>query len=480
VLGSRLRRGVRSVDIVITRSHVRTRWPRLVSVVLALTVALQVAPPRASAQQPNDRMSISPTTGRTGTVVTVRGGQADANCPLIVYFDGQEVARINPGGDGWVVDSEVSYDTYRTSFVVPSRPIAAYRVVVSQNVNVDGRPCTEFWGGDQTAYFSFSSPVLDPTFGPVGETVTVRGGYASMHCPLEVRFGGALVRTVQPRSPEWTTPSSFQTTFRVPRRHPTTYQVVLSQTTGCNEFWENQTASFSISSPILDPTWGPVGKTITVLAGYADQWCPLEVRFDGQLVRTVQARSSDWTSPSTLRTTFKVPSRPPDTYRVTLSQRTTCNEFWGDQYALFTVSTSPTAPPSPNTPPPRVDPPKQPAKRDPKTGTVVEPKPKKKPPPPILELESDLGPPGFVVTAVGRRFKPNTNILLAWNPGLGVTHVKSDRRGEFRVGVLILRLDRLGDRELEASLSSQPKVLAKDSFFVVPASSQPGKFTQRA
>lgn len=96
---------------------------------------------------------------------------------------------------------------------------------------------------------------------------------------------------------------------------------------------------------------------------------------------------------------------------------------------------------------------------------------------PLLEIDPELGPPGFVPEVTGRFFPPNTDLELRWVSGLGITRVRTDARGEFTVRKLVFRRDRIGPRFLVAEhLGDQ---WASTEFLVVPGQLQPGDFTTR-
>jgi TolB protein len=93
-----------------------------------------------------------------------------------------------------------------------------------------------------------------------------------------------------------------------------------------------------------------------------------------------------------------------------------------------------------------------------------------------LRIEPTIGPPGFVATAIGTGFPPNTYVTLAWRFGLGTWTVRTKGNGTFSQPVLIFHHDLLGPRQLVAT--NFPAV-AGANFLAVPASIQPRGFVVR-
>lgn len=95
---------------------------------------------------------------------------------------------------------------------------------------------------------------------------------------------------------------------------------------------------------------------------------------------------------------------------------------------------------------------------------------------PSVILQPPLGRPGFVTTAVGTGFPPNTQVTLSWSQGVPVVFspVVADASGNFSVVILIFVHDQLGPRQLAA----RPVVAgafpeADGPYLVVPGPGQP-------
>ena len=97
-----------------------------------------------------------------------------------------------------------------------------------------------------------------------------------------------------------------------------------------------------------------------------------------------------------------------------------------------------------------------------------------------LVLDPPIGPPGIVTIATGAGFPPNTEVRLAWSPGITPTlqPIITDANGDFRVQVLVFHNDQVGPRSLvvtAANGTAFPSVAAQ--MFVTQPSSVPPSFS---
>jgi TolB protein len=97
------------------------------------------------------------------------------------------------------------------------------------------------------------------------------------------------------------------------------------------------------------------------------------------------------------------------------------------------------------------------------------------PPPPVqptLLLDRPVSSTGEVPVAIGFDFPPNTDVLLAWEPGNGEIVVRSAPDGTIRSSMLVFPRDTLGGRSLDASFGGG--VVARAPVLVVRGTYQPG------
>lgn len=95
---------------------------------------------------------------------------------------------------------------------------------------------------------------------------------------------------------------------------------------------------------------------------------------------------------------------------------------------------------------------------------------------PLLEPDPALGPPGFVPEILGSDFPPNTELVIAWEPGIGSRTITTDDEGSFSLFLPVLRRDQIGPRTVEARGDGFTIVA---DFLVVPGTLQPGEFASR-
>jgi hypothetical protein len=109
---------------------------------------------------------------------------------------------------------------------------------------------------------------------------------------------------------------------------------------------------------------------------------------------------------------------------------------------------------------------------------------------PSVALDPPIGPPGFVTTAVGSGFPPNSTIVvLNWQPPSLLSPlpaaIKTDANGAFQFPLLVLYHDLLGPRLLQAIVANPygdragAAIEADAPFLVTPGRSQPSDFVLR-
>ncbi len=101
---------------------------------------------------------------------------------------------------------------------------------------------------------------------------------------------------------------------------------------------------------------------------------------------------------------------------------------------------------------------------------------------PTVELFPPLGTTGSVTTVTGTDFPPGSRVGLAWEPGIKHVDVpvRVRRDGTFDHGMVIVRLDQLGERELVVeSLSGRAFLPLEAEYLVVPRTQGPPTFVGR-
>jgi DNA-binding beta-propeller fold protein YncE len=92
---------------------------------------------------------------------------------------------------------------------------------------------------------------------------------------------------------------------------------------------------------------------------------------------------------------------------------------------------------------------------------------------PTISLSPTVGPPGAVVGVTGSGFPANTQLTLAWQPGIGTFQAMTDSSGGLRTSVLVFPHDQLGATQLVAQITP-PTSAASAAFLVVQSPGEPG------
>ena len=95
---------------------------------------------------------------------------------------------------------------------------------------------------------------------------------------------------------------------------------------------------------------------------------------------------------------------------------------------------------------------------------------------PQVTLDPPLGPAGSVTKVTGTGFRPEVEVSLRWEPGIGQAKTATDTRGSFETFMLIMPGDRLGPRQLVAE---DGVLIATADLLVVPGSTEARHFVTR-
>lgn len=217
-------------------------------------------------------LSISPSTGNTGTTVTVSGmGFYASETGIQVLWDSVGVKS------GITADA---YGSWSSTFNAPASAAGGHTITAK------GATTTSSQVPSKT-FTTTRSMSISPTSGPAGVSVTVTGSGFAASSALTVTVDGAAVTTT-PASPTSAANGAVSLTFVMPGAAPGAHTVKVADSGG------NQTAAFTITSSMsISPETGPVGSQVTVTGvGYPTN-ATMEVWFDSARVTT---------SPASLRT----------------------------------------------------------------------------------------------------------------------------------------------------------------------------------
>jgi hypothetical protein len=187
-------------------------------------------------------ITLNPTTGNTGTIITVTGTTFLPNSPLVVSYDGVTVATTTSTFTGALPAG--------LFFAAPASTYGSHSVTV-----------TDGFSNSATATFSITSSIsISPANGPVGTTVLITGQGFAGTSTITVTFNGAGVSTA-PSSVVSDSFGSFSCTTTVPAA--TAGAKTIRATDVSSHF---ASATFTVTTPsiTLNPTGGSVGTSITV------------------------------------------------------------------------------------------------------------------------------------------------------------------------------------------------------------------------
>ncbi len=199
-------------------------------------------------------VSIDPTAGPVGTLVSVSGTQATPGGLVAIWWDDVEVDTVTAEGDG----------TYSYDLTVPPSVAGAHTVtaedVASTNI------------ASETFTLLGITVSISPTSGPVGTIVTVTGTYATPEGSVAIRWDGIDIETITAEldgtySYDLTVPPS------VTGEHTVTVEDVLATNTDAKTF----TVEPQI---ILIPEDGLVGDSVTVTGTGFSGNSQVDVYFD--------------------------------------------------------------------------------------------------------------------------------------------------------------------------------------------------------
>ncbi|MCX6011569.1 MAG: IPT/TIG domain-containing protein [Chloroflexi bacterium] len=190
------------------------------------------------------KITISPTSGAVGDIVTISGTGFAASSSITIYFDSVSQTTTSTNSSGTFT---------ATTFAVPSTSRGSH-TVKAQDAS----------SNQSTATFSVSTKItINPPSGPSGTTVTVTGTGFGASQPVTIKYNNVTVVTTP--SPITTTSAGYFTaTFVVPVSPVGTY--VVSASDGVNTATANfqSTTDATISTVTSASAPGNVGMSLTI------------------------------------------------------------------------------------------------------------------------------------------------------------------------------------------------------------------------
>jgi hypothetical protein len=212
-------------------------------------------------------ISLSPSSGPCGQLVTVSGGGFAANSRLIATFDGSQVPF------SFTTDSSGNIPPGAT-FIVPQGSAAGNKTVTI----IDSK----FNYASANFTVTTSNITVSPQSGPVGTTVTVTGSNFITNSIMAINFDGNSIAT-NPSTVTANATGWFSATFNFNVNDTAGVKQVLASD-GVNSASANFTVTPSIT---LSPTNGPIGSSVNVTgSGFAASQ-PVIVTFAGSTIPTI-------------------------------------------------------------------------------------------------------------------------------------------------------------------------------------------------
>ena len=269
----------------------------LLSILSLPGAAAQTFPPPGDAcpMNPGCSISLSPSSGPVGTVVTVTASDFYPNDQYSVYFsDGVNAVEVTSGltGTGFFTDS----------FSVPSDAPGDYTVFVFDSV-------------DDNASAPFTIPLvptlaLSPSEGVVGSSTTAMGaGFPAYAGPITFFLAGTDAVVTTPLGCYAISDGTFSCAVTVPAVPNGDQPMVASDTVS-----DTASATFTVDANVmLSPTSGLVGSLVTTSGtGFTSSSPTVTFTFEGAAVTSTCATDPSGSFPGTTGSacTFTVPAAP--------------------------------------------------------------------------------------------------------------------------------------------------------------------------
>ncbi|MGH9909018.1 MAG: beta strand repeat-containing protein, partial [Nitrososphaerales archaeon] len=224
-------------------------------------------------------ITLSPTTGISGTEVTVTGSNFTANTRVTIKFETILVATtpatVITGTSGG----------FLAKFDIPAGVTGGVHTVFA----------TDEAGKIATATFTVQgtggeSITISPTSGSVGTTVTVTGSNFVANTAVTIKFDGNAI-TTNPATVTTTSTGTFTATITIPNivAGSHTVAVTVGSKTATATFTISQSQSTSIT---ISPSSGTVGTSITVTGSGFSPTKGVTINLDGSLVATSTTSST--------------------------------------------------------------------------------------------------------------------------------------------------------------------------------------------
>jgi len=269
-------------------------------------------------------ITLSPTSGAVGTVVTVTGTGYSVSTRIgTMTFNGA-----TPSGQTCTSQTTTAAGGFSCTFTVPTVTLGPHTVTVSGN-DVGTVPLDT-----ASATFTVTTPTitLSPAQGPVGVTVTVTGASFASSSTITIKFNGATVATGGS-----TAAGTFTATFVVPSTAAGAKTV-----TATDALSNTGSATFTVTTPAinLSPIQGPIGTSVTVTgSGFSVSTTISTMTFNGATPSGQTCTAQTTSATGTFTCTFTIPNEALGTYTTIVSGSDIGTVPADTASATFTVTT---------------------------------------------------------------------------------------------------------------------------------------------
>lgn len=219
---------------------------------------------------PQPLITLSPTSGITGTTVTISGSNFGASKTITITFDSASITT-NPT-------------------VVTSSGTGAFSATIAiPNTAATGSHTISATDGSLTASGIFNvvstSITLSPTSGAIGTAVTVSGVNFATNTNITIKFDNNAI-TTNPATVTSSSTGSFSATITIP-----TGTAVGNHSISATDGTKTQSATFTVvaTSITLSPTSGVAGSTTTVTGTGFVSGATITIKIDSTTLTTTPA-----------------------------------------------------------------------------------------------------------------------------------------------------------------------------------------------
>src|SRR5256712_683046 len=249
-------------------------------------------------------LSLNPTSGTTGTTVTVTGKNFAANSGITISYDGSAIPT-NPS----VITTD-STGGFTGSITVPSSSAAGTHTV--QATDASNHPASAQFTVTTTPVPAIT---LNPTSGPAGTKVNISGSNFAANSGITISYDNNAV-TTNPATITTTSIGSFTASITVPSSSGAGTHTVKATDASAN----SASASFTVTTtPVatisLNPNSGPAGTTVAVTGSNFAANSGITISYDNNVITTATSGSGTIQLDNKWTTSGTVSSSP---YQITL------------------------------------------------------------------------------------------------------------------------------------------------------------------